>query len=225
MSAGMPILEIKDGVLPGVDATASAPLSFVVRPGETVALVPDNADDGTSVLRTFLGFEPLAQGYVSVDGEPIFPPSAHLFRRDMTYLPADFSMPFATVEEMAKSVFLLKSNEGNPFRKHDLNVYWHTLDITPDTYTLPLRDVAKDVVQRILLASAAMSKRPVVLLDRPTSCQDDRHARMVADFLHSGAFAQSAVLVSTDDPRLSPACSRTIRLCGSGKIEQHTEKI
>lgn len=213
----MPILEIKDGVLPGVDATASAPLSFVVSPGETVALTADHADDATSVLRTFLAFQPLAQGYVSVDGEPIFPPSAHLFRCDMTYVPADFDMPFTTVEEMVKSVFLLKSNTDHPFRKHDLNVYWQQLDIIPDTYALSPHKVATDVMQRILLASAAMSKRPIVLLDRPTSYQDDAHAQQVTAFLHSSAFAQSSVLVATDDIRLSSTCTRVIRLAGSNR--------
>ncbi len=211
--------------MPGVDATASSPLSFIVRPGETVALVPDNADDGTAVLRTILGFEPLAQGYVSVDGEPIFPPSAHLFRRDMTYLPADFSMPFATVEEMAKSVFLLKSSTDNPFRKHDLNVYWRELDIAPDTYTLPLREVAADVVQRILLAAAAMSKRPIILLDRPTSRQDDTRSQLVTRFLRSDTFAQSSVLVVTDDAHLLAVCDRTIRLFSSNTTEHHKDKI
>ncbi len=221
----MPILEIKDGVLPGVDATTSTPLSFIVRPGEIVALVPENTDDGTSVLRTFLGFRPLAQGYVSVDGEPIFPPVAHLFRCDMTYLPADFSMPFATVEEMVKSVFFLKSNADNPFRKHDLNVYWRELDIAPDTYTLPLREVAQDVVQRILLASTTMSKHPIVLLDHPTSRQDDTHSQLVARFLRSNTFAQSSVLVATDDEHLLSVCDRTIHLYSSNTIEHHKDKI
>ncbi len=220
----MPILEIKDGVLPGVDTTASAPLSFVVRPGEVVALVSENIGDGTSVLRTFLGFEPLTQGYVSVDGEPIFPPVAHLFRCDMTYLPADFAMPFATVEEMVKSVFRLKSNAENPFRKHDLNVCWRQLDIAPETYTLPLGEVADDVVQRVLLGSAAMSKRPIVLLDRPTSCQDEAHTQLVSRFLRSGAFALSSVLIATDDERLLSVCDRTVRLSVNGTAECHTDR-
>jgi ABC-type lipoprotein export system ATPase subunit len=57
-----------------------------------------------------------------------------------------------------------------------------------------------------------------VVLDEPTSHQDEAHAEVVADAVLALARAGSAVLVSTHDPRLVGAADRVVHLSAGSAV-------
>ena len=66
--------------------------------------------------------------------------------------------------------------------------------------------------QRVAIARAAALGPDVIVLDEPTSHQDEAHADLVAHQLLELARAGSAVLVATHDPRLVSEADRVVHL-------------
>ena len=66
--------------------------------------------------------------------------------------------------------------------------------------------------QRVAVARSLVVGRPLVVLDEPTSQQDEAHAELVADVLASAAATGTALLCATHDPVLSAAAAEVIAL-------------
>ncbi|MFT4265031.1 MAG: ABC transporter ATP-binding protein, partial [Nocardioides sp.] len=76
----------------------------------------------------------------------------------------------------------------------------------------PARLLSGGERQRLLLARALGSGRPLVVLDEPTSQQDEAHAELVSAVLRSAADSDRAVLCATHDPLLAEAADHTLAL-------------
>ncbi len=67
-------------------------------------------------------------------------------------------------------------------------------------------------IQRLAIASALLSRRPVLLLDEPTSALDKRHAELIAGALREYAGQGRIVVAASHDPNILAAASREIVL-------------
>lgn len=206
------MIEFKDVLLAEADGRRRQPLTLHVAAGEMVGVRLPQSSWATTLLLSMLGMAPLAHGYVSVDGEPIVPATARMFRQRMAYVPVDVDMPFVSVEEMVKSLFLLESHGDVLFRKHQLNEAWNALDIDSAYYDKPLAQVSRPIQQRMLVGTATMLRRPILLLDHPTSRQDERHADMVGVLLRRPPLDETMRLVVSDDEQLLARCDRVVTL-------------
>ena len=104
------MLEIRNISLKFGDTQLFKDLSFTVDQGQLVCITGDSGTGKTTLLRAILGFLPLDDGVISIDGEIINSMSAETFRRRMMYVPQELSLPFDTVEEMVQLPFTLKYN-------------------------------------------------------------------------------------------------------------------
>lgn len=86
------MLEIKDGTLSIGGHQLFSNLSFCTAEGGLTAVTGPHGCGKTSLLRAFLGFQPLDSGYVSVDAEPVLPQTSALFRAGMLYVPQDIRL-------------------------------------------------------------------------------------------------------------------------------------
>jgi ABC-type lipoprotein export system ATPase subunit len=66
--------------------------------------------------------------------------------------------------------------------------------------------------QRVTVARSLVVQRPLVVLDEPTSQQDEAHAHLVASALRRAARGGSAVLCATHDPVLVESADRVLDL-------------
>ena len=101
------MLEIKNVKIKFGDKTLLGGLSFSAEDGQVVCICGDSGYGKTSLLRAILGFLPLEEGHVSIDGELLTPAAAGEFRKFMAYVPQDLAMPMETVVEMVKMPFAL----------------------------------------------------------------------------------------------------------------------
>ncbi|UDY22195.1 ABC transporter ATP-binding protein [Nocardioides sp. Kera G14] len=76
----------------------------------------------------------------------------------------------------------------------------------------PARHLSGGERQRLAIARALDSGRPLVVLDEPTSAQDEAHAEQVAGVLREAAHAGRTVLCATHDPVLAQAADQAIEL-------------
>lgn len=68
-------------------------LSLTVNDGELLTISGSKGSGKTTLLRAILGFLPLDEGHISIDGELLTPQSAPYFRRQIAYVPQQLSMP------------------------------------------------------------------------------------------------------------------------------------
>jgi ABC-type multidrug transport system ATPase subunit len=76
----------------------------------------------------------------------------------------------------------------------------------------PATDTSLGEQQRVSLARAVSLRPALVLLDEPTSHQDDEHVELVLAALRSARADGSSLLVATHDPRVIAIADRVVRL-------------
>lgn len=84
----------------------------------------------------------------------------------------------------------------------------------------PVRTLSGGEAQRVVIARAAVSDRPVLLADEPTGQLDQQTSTQVIDALLTSA-ADKITVVVTHDPAIAARCSRTVTL-GAGNLVTRT---
>ena len=166
------MLEIKNVKIKFGDKTLLGGLSLSAEDGQVVCISGDSGCGKTSLLRAILGFLPLEEGHVSIDGELLTPAAAGEFRKFMAYVPQDLAMPMETVEEMVKMPFALKANISTPFSKKRLMEEWQKLDLDSELYDKKVSELSGGQRQRIIISTLGLLQKPIVLADEPTSALD-----------------------------------------------------
>ena len=114
------MLELKDATLSVEGRTLLDRLSMMALDGQMTCITGREGCGKTLLLRVLMGFVPLDEGLVSVDGELVTPLSASVFRRQMAYvpqpqevLPSDFEPETDDLE----TVWGFERGEGIPQEK------------------------------------------------------------------------------------------------------------
>lgn len=68
-------------------------LSATVGGGKVLSITGSQGKGKTTLLRTLLGFLPVDEGYISIDGELLTLRSAPWFRKQMAYVPQHLEVP------------------------------------------------------------------------------------------------------------------------------------
>ena len=68
-------------------------LSATVSEGKELSIMGSQGEGKTTLLRALLGFVPVDEGHISIDGELLTPLSAPWFRKQMAYVPQHIEVP------------------------------------------------------------------------------------------------------------------------------------
>ena len=187
-----------------------AGLSFTSCPGDRVALIANDPVAASSAVEAMLGMRGLSEGWASFDGEPVLPHQAAYFRRFVSYLPPRLNFGNVTVGEVARGMYGEDVNSGCKYSVDTVLDCLHRLGVEADSLDKPFASLDKGEAQRAAMALSLMFKRPVVLLDNPTSAQDDDGRRLVAALLASERFDDVSVVVATNDEEIIAVCNKKI---------------
>ena len=89
------MLELKDATLTVDGCRMFTRLSMIALDGQMTCVTGPRGSGKTLLLRALMGFVPLDEGYVSMDGELVTELSAATFRKKMAYLPQPTAQPTA----------------------------------------------------------------------------------------------------------------------------------
>lgn len=204
------MLEIKNVKIKFGDKTLLGGLSLSAEDGQVVCISGDSGCGKTSLLRAILGFLPLEEGHVSIDGELLTPAAAGEFRKFMAYVPQDLAMPMETVEEMVKMPFALKANISTPFSKKSLMEEWQKLDLDSELYDKKVSELSGGQRQRIIISTLGLLQKPIVLADEPTSALDAHTTALVLNYLKALASKGATVITVSHDPAFANGCDKKV---------------
>jgi ABC-type multidrug transport system ATPase subunit len=86
------MLEVKDAAIRVGEKVLTKGLSFIAQDGQITCITGPSGSGKTALIRTLMGFLPVGEGFVSVDGELLTVHSASAFRRMMIYLPQNMRL-------------------------------------------------------------------------------------------------------------------------------------
>ena len=204
------MLEIKNVKIKFGDKTLLGGLSLSAEDGQVVCISGDSGCGKTSLLRAILGFLPLEEGHVSIDGELLTPAAAGEFRKFMAYVRQDLAMPMETVEEMVKMPFALKANISTPFSKKRLMEEWQKLDLDSELYDKKVSELSGGQRQRIIISTLGLLQKPIVLADEPTSALDAHTTALVLNYLKALASKGATVITVSHDPAFANGCDKKV---------------
>lgn len=195
------MLEVKDATIAIGGKTLAENLSFTARDGQLTCITGDEGCGKTTLLRTLMGFLPVAQGFVSVDGELLTIYSAHAFRSLMVYLPQQIRM-------LAHQLHEPEIAEPEP----EEYVVWNALlpSVVQEPQPEPLSGE-----EIFLLAEKTLSEagdKQIIIADEPTAYLDSAQTLRMLELLRSEAEKGKTVLVASRKAQIIAYANQVIRM-------------
>lgn len=183
-----------------------------IRRKELVGISGKSGCGKSSLLRALLGFVPLTEGCIRIDGLPLEPSTVMEIRKKIAYLPQDLNFPVDTVRDMVRVPFELHANRQLRFSEEKLFDLWGQLNLDRRLYDRKVHRISGGQRQRILLSVMAMLHKPLCLVDEPASALDSDSSEKVLEVLRRLREEGSTLVVVSHDQKFLAQCDRTIIL-------------
>ena len=200
------MLEVKDATIAIGERTLVEGLSFIAKDGALTCLTGPEGSGKTTFIRTLMGFLPVKEGFVSVDGELLTVRSSHVFRTMMVYLPQQIQL-------LTHQLTAPKA----PFSKAEEYAVWNTVlpSVEPEREPEPLS--AEDIfllAERIIREA---SDRQIIIADEPAAYLTPELTLRMMALLKEQAAQGKTVLIASRRPQIVAQASQVINLEKSGK--------
>ena len=200
------MLEVKDATIAIGERTLVEGLSFIAKDGALTCLTGSEGSGKTTFIRTLMGFLPVKDGFVSVDGELLTVRSSHVFRTMMVYLPQQIQL-------LTHQLTAPKA----PFSKAEEYAVWNVVlpSVEPEREPEPLS--ADDIfllAERIIREA---SDRQIIIADEPAAYLTPELTLRMMALLKEQAAQGKTVLIASRRPQIVAQASQVINLEKSGK--------
>ena len=195
------MLEVKDATISVSGNILIKNLSLIAPDGEITCITGSEGSGKTAFLRTLMGFIPVSEGFVSVDGELLTVNSAPAFRRFMCYLPQNINLLRYQLSPLEAK--LIKPDEYGVW-----NEVLPSPEEIPETKPLSPEEIFNLASKTI----AEASDRPILIADEPASHLSPELARQMLQMLQQQASQGKCVLIASRNPQLVAYANRVIDL-------------
>ncbi|MFC8199269.1 thiol reductant ABC exporter subunit CydD [Streptomyces sp. NPDC057298] len=198
---------------PGRSSDAVSDVSFEVRRGEAVALVGPSGVGKTTLLNVALGFVEPTAGRVRVGGVDLAEADMKEWRSRVAWVP---QRPHLYAASIAENVRLARPEADDTAVRQALSEAGalEFVDALPDGVRTLLGEdgagLSAGQRQRLALARAFLSDRPVLLLDEPTASLDGATEAGVVEAVRRLAVGRTVLLV-VHRPALLAVADRVVR--------------
>jgi putative ABC transport system ATP-binding protein/lipoprotein-releasing system ATP-binding protein len=192
--------------LPSGDRVLFRDVSFEVNAGDAVAIEGPSGVGKTTLLALLAGLMRPTSGTVTV--ESISTPPFAWVLQTLNSLPGRSVLANACL-------YGLVDDLPAPVVRHRATDLLVELGMG-DMLATPARQLSGGEQQRMAVARALASSRPIVLADEPTNQLDHDNARQVMRTLFAASHGQRTVVVVTHDHDALPAGTRVLRLTEQG---------
>ena len=181
------MLEVKDATIAIGEKTLATGLSFTARDGQLTCITGSEGSGKTALLRTLMGFLPVRDGFVSVDGELLTVRSAPAFRTLMVYLPQQMQL-------LRHQLMPPEAPECEP----DEQTVWDPLLPSLEDRIGEVAPLSADEI--FSLASETLqqaAEKPIVIADEPAAYLTFELTQSMLELLREQAAAGKTVLIAS----------------------------
>ena len=195
------MLEVKDATITAWGKTLVKGLSFIVRDGQLTCITGAEHSGKTTLLRTLMGFLPVDEGFVSIDGELLTVLSASAFRSMMVYLPQE--MQLLTHQYRVPKAPVCEADEYG---------VWNTLlpTVVPEPMGEPLSP--EEIFAMAEQTIREGSGKPILIADEPAAHLTPELTQRMMDLLLQQAAQGKTVLIASRKPQLVAQAHQVISL-------------
>ena len=195
------MLEFKDATIKVGEWILPMRLSFIARDGEVTCVTGPENSGKTTLIRTLMGFLPVNEGFVSVDGELLTIHSSHAFRQMMAYLP----------QQIQLLAHQLRVPEPEEPEAEEFAV-WNDLMSVANMESTPEPLNAEEIVMLAEQTLKEAADKPIVIADEPTAFLTPELTMRMMELLRKQAEAGKTVLVTTRTPQVADYADQVIGL-------------
>lgn len=180
------MLEVKDATIRVGDKTLMSGLSFIAKDGQMTCVKGSSGSGKSALIRTLMGFLPVGEGFVSVDGELLTLRSASAFRQMMTYLPQNMQL-------LRRQLYEPEYTDGDD---PEYGVWDNLLpEIQEETKAEPL--TPEEIFSLAEKTLKEGGEKPIVIADEPAAMLTPEFAeRMLALLLEQARMGKTVVVAS-----------------------------
>lgn len=193
------MLEIKNGRIDRDGKPLFSQLSFMAKEGEVVCVAGSQGCGKSSLLQAMMGFMPLDEGWLNVDGDLVNIHSAPYFRHRMAFLPQNVNMPYDKVSDMISSLFSLKREKKFDEMKETLMTLWEEIGIATEVFDKKLSEMTTSEQRVILLSGLCVLEKELVLLDEPSLWLNEEQLAQAGICIRQMARNDSSIVVTCQE--------------------------
>lgn len=185
-------------------------LSETIKTGEHVAFVGESGAGKSTLLNSIVGLAIPSEGEVSVNGLKVAPEHIQKIRTMIGWLPQEVILPYNTVLEMFEELYKYRANRNKKFNRHAYEEAVQKLGLPTSILDEPLQKISGGERQRMLIISALLQGRKILLMDEPTSALDHINSQRLIQYL--AQLHDTTVVTVTHDTQLAESMHRQIIL-------------
>lgn len=179
-----------------------------VEPGENVVLLGPSGSGKSSILHLLLGFIKPQTGEIKIDGSVLSPNTIKKIRKQTAWLPQELNLQMDTVKELLTETFQLHYNKKNAPSQALIEETLNALDLDASILNKKTNEISGGQKQRIMLASCLLLRKPLLLLDEPSSALDAESVERLAQLIKQQKGI--TVLSSSHDQKWIDHCDRIV---------------
>lgn len=184
--------------------------SMRIGPGEHVCIMGESGAGKSTLLNSIVGLVTPSQGEIKVAGLPVNAANIQAIRSGTAWLPQDMDFPYKTAMEALLAPYGLKANKNLHFNKADCLSLFGKIGLDASVIDKDLKNISGGERQRLMLVSALLLQKKILLMDEPTSALDGVTRDKFASFLKT--LSDTTILAITHDEQFAASFDRTIKL-------------